>query len=155
MTSPHLSRQYASQLLFEVYSSKKLKTIILVIFTIVSFAALSIDSGFIIFNITIVLLLSFFTRRALKNNGYRQLQWRADGQWLICQGHSLWNADLQQGSVVMPGFAILNFKLESRKSLSVLLFKDNIDKEKFRQLRVRLKVEGITPGFTVDRIKMK
>ncbi|VAW63094.1 hypothetical protein MNBD_GAMMA11-3018 [hydrothermal vent metagenome] len=35
------------------------------------------------------------------------------------------------------------FKPENRKYLSVLLFKDNVDREKFRQLRVRVKVEGI------------
>ncbi|VAW69173.1 hypothetical protein MNBD_GAMMA10-3333 [hydrothermal vent metagenome] len=35
------------------------------------------------------------------------------------------------------------FTPHNRKYLSVLLFEDNIDREPFRQLRVRLKVEGI------------
>jgi len=80
-------------------------------------------------------------------------------------------AELMQGSVVTAHIALLNFKLdtpaafkeasaisivsfylfisawiksENRGYLSVLLFNDNIEEEKFRQLRVRLKVEGIT-----------
>ncbi len=155
MIFAHLSRQYASQLLFEVLPSKTCNTIILSVFFTISLAIFMTDTGFIVLNILAFLVLVYFSRRAFRNNCRRQLQWQADGQWLIFQAQwpARWPvpgyevgqsaAEMQPGSVVTPYFAILNFKLENRRILSVLLFKDNIDKEKFRQLRVRLKVEGI------------
>jgi len=42
--------------------------------------------------------------------------------------------------VVTPFFAALKFSLENNKKMNVVLFKDNIEVEKFRQLRVRMKV---------------
>lgn len=75
-----------------------------------------------------------------------------DGDWLIRQTNNMnaalinepfIKAKLKAGSVVTPFFASLNFVLENKKNINIILFKDNIDFEKFRQLRVRLKVEGI------------
>lgn len=76
------------------------------------------------------------------------MQWKPDGSWLISCAENMQAkpcaASLQSGSVVTGFFSILKFKLENKKILNVLIFKDNIDAEKFRQLRVRLKVEGIS-----------
>ncbi len=196
--SRQYARQYASQLLFEVRPSRTHKAIILVVSVISLFSAalLSIEqlstvmlnTGFLLINLFVVLVLVYFTISELKNNRLRQLHWREDGCWLIYDGalesevpdielspggfksnRRVW-AELLPGSVITPYFALLNFKSarpvefqktstislvdfysyfsrwikpENSKYLSVLLFKDNIEEEKFRQLRVRLKVEGI------------
>jgi len=81
---------------------------------------------------------------SLKNNKVRELQWQPDGSWLIIEKNQQQTAELQSGSVVTPFFAALKFSLENNKKMNVVLFKDNIEVEKFRQLRVRMKVEGIS-----------
>jgi len=83
--------------------------------------------------------------QSLKNNKQRHLQWQPDGGWLITDNKQQQSASLQQGSVVTNFFASLNFNLQNKKAITVVIFKDNINAEKFRQLRVRLKVEGIKP----------
>ncbi len=81
-------------------------------------------------------ILLFFD---IRNNQCRELQWQPDGGWLI--DHRL--ANLLPGSVITYFFAALRFKLEDKSIINVIIFKDNIDMQKFRQLRVRLKVEGL------------
>ncbi len=81
--------------------------------------------------------LIVFIYYALQDNVYRELQWQPHGEWLISQQ----TAELQLGSVVTPFFASLKFKMENQKNINVIIFKDNIDAEKFRQLRVRMMVE--------------
>ncbi len=88
-------------------------------------------------------MLLFLLLDSLKNNVGRNLQWQTDGCWLITQDNLQQKAKLRSGSVVTSFFAVLNFKLDNNKTTNVILFKDNIDGEKFRQLRIRIKVEGI------------
>ncbi len=80
---------------------------------------------------------------SLKNNIKRTLHWQKDGRWLIENKNIKQSALLQAGSVVTPFFAALKFKLENKKTLNIILFSDSLDAEKFRQLRLRLKVQGI------------
>ena len=159
--------------------SKIYRNIIFLLFSAASLAALIFNAGFLIINLSVVFLLAYLAVCELKNNRLRQFHFREDGSWLIYDDalksdmpeNEAVCAQLMQGSVVTPYFALLNFKLgtpvefnevsvmsiadvylfiagwiksENRKYLSVLLFSDNIEEEKFRQLRVRLKVEGIT-----------
>ncbi len=137
-----MSRQYASQLLFEVSASKKYFYIAIgcVLLAVLSILILDID---FIFQVTLLLFLLLLVSQALKNNISRCLQWQPDGSWLITQNSIQHKARLKQGSVVTVFFTTLKFKLENKKTLVVVIFNDNIDAEKFRQLRVRLKVEGI------------
>ena len=88
-----------------------------------------------------LLVVCFFS---LRNNKSRELQWQPDGGWIIKNGRNQQRAILQSGSVILYFFAALNFKLENNKKINILLFSDNVDAEKFRQLRVRMKVEGIS-----------
>ena len=85
----------------------------------------------------------------MENNKLRKLQWKSDGSWLIRQRNVNYAANMLPGSVVTACFASLNFKLENSKTLNVFVFKDNINAEKFRQLRVRLKVEGIKSNKSI------
>ena len=97
----------------------------------------------------LLLCLVFLMVQSLKNNINRRLQWQPDGSWLITHNCFQQKAKLQQGSVITAFFASLKFKLENNKKLTVIIFNDNINAEKFRQLRVRLKVEGIKPDQSV------
>lgn len=146
--SPILSRQYASQLLFEVSRSKVYQRIVITCALLAMLAIFSLDVSFFVYLILFI-ALSLFVFFAIRNNCQRTLQWQPDGQWLIEWDENKCAATLQSGSVVTPFFAALNFKLENKSSLNIILFKDNMDKDKFRQLRVRMKVEGITSRVEV------
>jgi len=71
------------------------------------------------------------------------MQWQPDGGWLVVENNIKFAAVLCTGTVVTPFFSVLNLKLENNSKLNVVLFNDNIDSEKYRQFRVRMKVEGI------------
>jgi len=143
-----LSRQYASQLLFEVKPSRNIQRIIIIcaLLSLLSILILNID---FIYQLIVFLFLVLLVLRSWKNNIKRNVQWQPDGSWLITQNNIQHKARLQPGSVVTTNFASLKFKLENKKTLTVVIFNDNIDAEKFRQLRVRLKVEGIKPANSV------
>jgi len=97
------------------------------------------------YQVILFVLLFMLVTQSLKNNKQRHLQWRPDGSWLITDNKQQLCANLKQGSVITAFFGALNFNLQNKKTLTIVIFKDNIDAEKFRQLRVRLKVEGIKP----------
>ncbi len=137
-----MSRQYASQLLFEVLPSKNYRQIVFVCVALATLSIAIVDVN-LIYQILLLVVLMALTMQSLGNNKIRYLQWKPDGRWLIGEGNEQVAARLLQGSVVMPFFSSLKFKLENKQSLTIIIFKDSIDKEKFRQLRVRLKVEGI------------
>ena len=86
------------------------------------------------------MLLVFYSN---KKNVNCELQWKANGSWLIRLGNEVLKAELKSGSVVTPVFSLLKFVLDDNKNFTVILFKDSIDIEKFRQLRVRINVEGL------------
>lgn len=88
-------------------------------------------------------LLIYISNKSVNNNTISELQWQKDGSWLVTHNNQTNKAKLKSGSVVTPYFASLNFVFENDCNKTVLLFADNIDTEKFRQFRVRMKVEGI------------
>jgi len=98
--------------------------------------------SFILKVLSLILLLSISFKLLISHTSHK-LHWLADGSWQVSKNDESNKAVLSQGSVVTPYFASLNFELENKRKETVLIFKDNIDPEKFRQLRVRLKVEGI------------
>ncbi len=102
-----------------------------------------------VYQLILLFVLIALMLQTLRNNKCRQLQWRPDGSWLITESNEQVVARLLAGSVVTPFFASLKFKTENNKSITLIIFKDNIDREKFRQLRVRLKVEGIKPQQSI------
>ncbi len=72
------------------------------------------------------------------------LVWKADGDWVIetVEGKSF-DAQLQPSSYVHPWLVVLNFRLEkSRRLRSIVIFPDTLDVGVFRELRVRLGIEG-------------
>ena len=140
---PALSRQYASQLLFEVTFSRIYQNIIYVCATLSVISVFLANINNIALNFFSLFFLIFICIIAIRNNCSRTIQWQPDGRWLIVENNIKSVAELRAGSIVTSFFSVLNFKLDNNKKLNVVLFKDNINAEKFRQLRVRMKVEGI------------
>ena len=157
-----MSRQYASHLLFDTRLSNQYLSILFICFLLSLVSILILQLG-LTFKILCLILLLFITYKLIKNHISYRLHWRADGSWLVARGNVDTNnvtknnvaknnvsgniiynkAILRPGSVVTPYFACLNFVFENKHKENVLIFKDNINSEQFRQLRVRLKVEGI------------
>lgn len=94
-------------------------------------------------NVFLLVLLAILTLNSIKNNQQRELHWQSDGAWLITYNKKQFKAKIDKASVVTPFFTSLNLKLENNKKISVVLFRDNVDADVFRQLRVRMKVEGL------------
>ena len=66
------------------------------------------------------------------------LEWRADDSWwLTAHNGVVVNPSLEADSYIHPLLVILNFSCAGG-SLSVVLFRDSIDHEHFRRLRLRL-----------------
>ena len=145
MMSPISSRQYASPLLFNIKFSIIYQSIVIICALMIVLSVLFIDNMSVLPRMFLLLILLVLVVYSVKNNTTRQLQWQDDGSWLIRRNNQSIKAVLLSGSVVTSFFSALNFKLENNKNLNVIIFKDSIDHEKFRQLRVRMKVEGIRP----------
>lgn len=112
-------------------------------------ALIVVDFKYPVINFLLFLFLMAMLLKSLKNNCHRSFHWKADQSWSIVQKYDHGQEQFQMGAQLLPGSvvtafaAVLNFKIENNNNLYVILFKDNIDAEAFRKLRVRLKVEGI------------
>ncbi len=85
-----------------------------------------------------------FVYQSYKNiNNKKTVIWKEDNEWEIIEAGGSKNASLLASSFVSRWLTILNFKLEDRKKKTVIVFSDAINKEQFRKLRVRLKVDGL------------
>jgi len=94
-------------------------------------------------SVFLFVLLIYTSYSALINNREYGLHWQDNSDWMIAQYHMLVPARLCDSSVITSICCVLNFRLEDGNRQSVLLFKDNIDAESYRRLRVRVKVQGI------------
>ncbi len=65
---------------------------------------------------------------------------RTDDSWLVSfGGQELVKAELLAGCLVQPWLTVLQFRIPDRRRRSLILLQDNVDKDTFRRLRVRLK----------------
>ena len=65
---------------------------------------------------------------------------RTDDTWLVFfNGKESVKAELLSGCLVQPWLTVLQFRLPDRRRKSLILLQDNVDKDIFRRLRVRLK----------------
>jgi len=149
------SKKYAAPLRLEIGSSKKL-LVLLVILHGLSFAVL------FVLNLHIAILLSLgigvissayysISYHALKNlpSSIIGIVVLADGRWLLQlkSGQEI-EAKIDGNSYVQPFCTILVFQCEDRfLSRSVVLLRDNVEKEDYRRLRVQLKVANF---FTAE-----
>jgi Membrane-bound toxin component of toxin-antitoxin system len=140
-----LSRQYASPLLLKISYSKNYRNLVVTIFTLSALSIYLIYEQLGIISVFLFVFLIVTTLRALINNREFDLHWQDSGDWMIAQQHKLVPAKLCDSSVFTSICSVLNFKLDGGRRQSILIFKDNIDAESFRRLRVRVKVQGINP----------
>lgn len=91
-----------------------------------------------------VLLMSFicvYAFNSLLKNTEKTILWQADGLWLLSVHGESHKAMLGTGNVVTTLFVSLNFVFANGKKHTLFLFKDSLDAEQFRRLRVKLKVQ--------------
>jgi len=68
-----------------------------------------------------------------------EVNWTSDGRWLLTtRSGDSFPARLSENSFLHPQLVVLNFNRGRWKRQSVILFRDALDQESFRRLRVRL-----------------
>ena len=135
-------RQYASQLRLEVKPSRAFLILLLslLVLSFLSISSLQVNS--LAIKVLWVLLLCIYAYCSLLRNSAKTLLWQADGSWVISARGESQAAMLSAGNVVTTLFVSMNFVLANGKKQSLFLFKDSLDAEQFRRLRVRLKVQA-------------
>ncbi|MFA7095047.1 MAG: protein YgfX [Gammaproteobacteria bacterium] len=78
----------------------------------------------------------------LGSRAVTRMIWEPSGTWLLERNGRLEPARLLRGSFMHPRLAVLDFALETRRTCSVVLPQDGVDRESFRRLRVRLTLDG-------------
>ena len=76
-------------------------------------------------------------------NKMQSLVWQENNYWLLHYGHETLTAELMDDSFAISWLVILHFKTDTGVSCSRLVCYDSLDSSLFRQLKVRLKVEGL------------
>lgn len=74
----------------------------------------------------------------------KSLTWKNEAEWVIEFKNGIqYESQLLPSSFVSPWLVVLNFKrVSGHPRLSVTLFRDALDGESFRRLRVRVGIEG-------------
>lgn len=74
------------------------------------------------------------------------LTWKDGGEWLLeLNDGSQYETYLLPSSYISPWLVVLNFgKAENHRGRSITFFRDALDQESFRRLRVRLGINGET-----------
>ncbi len=149
------SKKYAAPLHLSVSSSRSLLVLLcsLHFFSFVLLFFLPIPLVYLIAGLVFVLVsacysLFYHVTKALPSSVIG-LIWDIEDEWFLLQR----NGDkklvtLDGNSFIHPLIAILNFKQKGRfLTRSVILLSDNIGKNTFRRLRVRLKVTNLSREF--------
>ena len=118
---------------------------VLFVSSLVAFSIVLLDVNNIFVNLFLSIVLIAAIYLSLKNNRERVIHSQADNVWVLGQGESTLNAQLLDGSVVTPLFVILNFRCDNGKYKKEVIFKDSLEFDVYRKLRVKLKVEGVAP----------
>lgn len=86
--------------------------------------------------ISLIYYIELYVRFGLKRS-IRTLEYEESGDWVLCTKQQQYRAKLLADSVVTNYMLILNFRLTHKKSRrTVLVFKDALTHESFRQLRL-------------------
>ncbi len=92
-------------------------------------------------SVTLISLIYSLGRHVLQTHqrSISEINWTSDGRWLLTtrSGNSF-QARLSANSFLHPQLVVLNFIHGRWKRQSVVLFRDALDQESFRRLRVRL-----------------
>lgn len=94
---------------------------------------------------TVLLVSLVFVVRKQGMGDMQSLTWKEGNDWLMhLKDGTKIEAQLLPSTYVSPWLVVLNFrKIEDRGNRSVTLFRDALEKELFRKLRVRLALEKV------------
>ena len=94
-------------------------------------------------------ILTSFAHHRRTSNRVHGLSLAAGGDWEVLMDGQAIPGRLEADTLVTPWIVILNLKLPSRR-LALPIFRDAVDPESFRQLRVYLKL--LRPGNDLDAV---
>ena len=141
MSSP----KYASPLVLQPKTSRLLICLVMVAHVGAMLIVVLVNLYWALKLVLLVVLavsLVFFLRGKGLGN-LSSLTWKDGGEWVLeLDGDKQYEMQLLPSSYVSPWLVVLNFRAaEEHKGKSVVLFRDALDPESFRRLRVRLGVE--------------
>ena len=139
------SQKYASPLILKPETSR-------VFIGLFSFAHLGAMAAVLSLNflwaikISLLILIAVSMFVVLRKKGFANvstLTWKEGGEWALELNDGVrYETVLLPSSYVSPWLVVLNFnKAENQRDRSVTLFRDALDPETFRRLRVRLGIE--------------
>ena len=136
-------RTYATPLQLDIHSSRQLIIGLVIISFLVIVSVLFISFAYY-FKFLFLLFFIFFAFLSCKDlNNKKRIIWKENNEWKLIEAGESQDASLLASSFVSQWLTVLNFKLENTKKKTVIVFSDSINKEQFRKLRVRLKVDGL------------
>ena len=135
-------RQYASQLLLEVKPSRAFLVLVIILLALSFLSILGLQINSIAVKVLLMSFICMYALYSLLNNTHRTILWQADGSWLLSVHGKNHKATLGTGNVVTTLFVSLNFVFADGKKHTLFLFRDSLDTEQFRRLRVKLKVQA-------------
>ena len=77
----------------------------------------------------------------------QRLVWQDDNHWLLVFDRETLTGELTDDGFAISWLVILHFKLDTGARYSQLICYDSLSRRVFRQLKVRLKVEGLKTGL--------
>ncbi len=142
MSSP----KYASPLILKPETSR----VFIGLFAIAHLGALAVvlplNFSWVI-KISLLTLVAVSMFVVLRGKGFANvniLTWKEGSEWVLeLNDGTQYETYLLPSSYVSPWLVVLNFsKAENQRGRSVTLFRDALDEESFRRLRVRLRMDG-------------
>jgi hypothetical protein len=140
------SQKYASPLILKPETSR----VFIGLFAIAHLGALAVvlplNLSWVI-KISLLSLVAVSMFVVLRGKGFSNvniLTWKEGGEWVLeLSDGTQYETYLLPSSYVSPWLVVLNFsKAENQRGRSVTLFRDALDEESFRRLRVRLRIDG-------------
>jgi len=147
-----LSIKYATPLHLEFKSSKLFSFYVCTVFLITLFCIylLPLNPGL---KSGLLIISSVACVYAYKShNNIKSVIWQDNNYWCLHYAKEMLTAELTDSSFANSWLVILHFKTDTGSRCSRLICYDSLDKDVFRQLKVRLKVERLTQS---SRAKMR
>lgn len=137
-----MSHTYVTPLKLEIRTSRLFFLIHLLLYALASISLMTLPWP-VVFQCVCIALLIYIARKSYcVHNRLRLLIWKQEEHWELWQSGAMTMLQLQGSSFVSSWFIILNFKSVDGAGISLVIFSDAVEYQLFRQLRVRLKVEG-------------
>ncbi len=137
-----MSHIYATPLKLEIKPSRLFLQVHVLIYTLAILSILILPWPGTIQCVGITFLIYVGHKSYSGHNRLRLLIWKQENKWELWESGVMKLLQLQGNSFVLPWLAILNFKSEDGRRISITIYTDAVGYQQFRQLRVRLKVEG-------------